>query len=120
MKKKIGYRNLVYDLKKKDVNDSINFTIFGGKMYTYSQLKNGEKTLQQVEKEQKYLQKNLSKIKSGNPNYKSEKQLYTIKNIINLYGSRQKIINLLNDNAKIRSEAIYKSKQNKATTGTGL
>ena len=32
---------------------------------------------------------------------------------------RQKIINLLNDNAKIRSEAIYKSKQND-TKGAGL
>ena len=32
---------------------------------------------------------------------------------------RQKIIDLLNDNPKIRSEATYKSKQNK-TEGTGL
>ena len=30
------------------------FAIFGGPMYTYNQLKNGEKTLQQVEEEQKY------------------------------------------------------------------
>ena len=49
---------------------------------------------------------------AGNPDYKSEKQLYAIKNIKNLYNSRQKIIDLLNDNAKIRSEALYKSKQN--------
>ena len=32
---------------------------------------------------------------------------------------RQKIIDLLNDNPKIRSEATYKLKQNK-TEGTGL
>ena len=32
---------------------------------------------------------------------------------------RQKIINLLNDNAKIRSEALYKSKRNE-TKGAGL
>ena len=31
----------------------------------------------------------------------------------------KKVINLLNDNVKIRSEVIYKSKQNK-TVGTGL
>ena len=31
----------------------------------------------------------------------------------------KKVINLLNDNAKIRSEVIYKSKQYK-TAGTGL
>ena len=42
-----------------------------------------------------------------------------MKNVRNLYDSRQKIINLLNDNAKTRSEAIYKSKQNE-TKGTGL
>ena len=48
-----------------------------------------------------------------------KKQSYTIKNVRNLYDSRQKIINLLNNNAKIRSEAIYTSKQN-ITTETGL
>ena len=42
-----------------------------------------------------------------------------MKNIKKLYDSRQKNIDLLNGNAKIRSEAIYKSKQNK-TEGTGL
>ena len=36
-----------------------------------------------------------------------------------LYHSRQNIFDLLNNNAKIRSEAIYKSKQNK-TEGTSL
>ena len=42
-----------------------------------------------------------------------------MKNIKNLYDLRQKIINLLNDNAKVKSEAIYKSKQNE-TKVTGL
>ena len=51
--------------------------------------------------------------------HKSDNQLYVIKNVRNLSDSRQKIINLLNDNSKIRSEAIYKSKQNK-TEGKGL
>ena len=88
-------------------------------MYIYGHMKNGEKTLQPVEEEQKYFEKNLNEITSGNPKYKSEKRSYTIKNIENLYDSRQKIIDLLNDNAKIRSEAIYKSKQNE-TEGTGL
>ena len=55
---------------------------------------------------------NLNEIVIGNPEYKSEKQLYTIKNIKNLYNSRQKIFDLLNDNSKTRSKAIYKSKQN--------
>ena len=88
-------------------------------MYTSDQLKNGETTLQQVEKQQKDFKRELNEITSGNPNHKSDNQLYVIKNVKNLYDSRQKIINLLNDNAKIRSEAIYKSKQNE-TKGKGL
>ena len=76
-------------------------------MYTYNQLKNGEKTLQQVEEDQKKKFKSeLNQITSENPKYKGEKQSYTIKNVRNLHDSRKKIINLLNDNAKIRSEAI--------------
>ena len=58
-------------------------------------------------------------IKSGNPDHKSGKQLHTIKNVKNLYDSRQKIIDLFNSYSKIRSEALYKSKQNK-TEGKGL
>ena len=78
-----------------------------------------KKTLQQLEEDQKKFKSELNEITSGNPKHKSEKQSYTIKNVRNLYDSRQKIINLLNDNAKIRSEAIYKSKQNE-TKGKGL
>ena len=42
-----------------------------------------------------------------------------IKNVKNLYNnSIQKNIDLLNDNSKIRSEAIYKTKQNKPNKKT--
>ena len=51
MRKEINYNNLVYNFKGP--TRSINFTNFGGPMYTYDQLKNGEKKLKQVEKEQK-------------------------------------------------------------------
>ena len=88
-------------------------------MYTYNQLKNGEKTLKQVEEDQKKIKSELNEITSGNPKHKNEEQSYTIKNVKNLYDSREKIINLLNDNAKITSESIYKAKQNK-TKGIGL
>ena len=55
MSREINYSNLVYDFKGP--TPSINFAIFGGPMYTYNQLKNGEKTLQQVEEEQKHFKK---------------------------------------------------------------
>ena len=103
----------------EDPTPSISFTKFRGTMYTYNQLKNGEKTLKQVEEDQKKIKSELNEITSGNPKHKNEEQSYTIKNVKNLYDSREKIINLLNDNAKITSESIYKAKQNK-TKGIGL
>ena len=42
-----------------------------------------------------------------------------MKNVQNLYNSRQKIIDFFNNNAKIRSEAIYEVKQYE-TKKTGL
>ena len=38
----------------------------------------------------------------------------TIENVKSLYNLRQRIIDLLNDNSRIRVEAIYKAKQNEA------
>ena len=82
-------------------------------------MKNGDTTLQQVEKQQKDFKKELNEITSGNPKHKSSSQLYLIENVKNLCNSKQKIIDLLNDNSRIRSESIYKSKQNE-TKGKGL
>ena len=69
--------------------------------------------------DQKKIKKEFGQIKSGNPDHKSNKQLYAIKNVKSLYDSRQKIIDLFNSYSKIRSEALYKSKQNK-TEGKAL
>ena len=66
-----------------------------------------------AEEVQKKFKREFGQIKSGNPDHKSDKQLYTIKNVKNLYDSRQKIMDLFNSYSKIRSEAIYKSKKNK-------
>ena len=70
-------------------------------------------TLEHVENQQKDFKKELNEITSGNPKRKSNSQLYVIENAKNLYNSRQKISDLLNDNSRIRSEIIYKSKQYK-------
>ena len=50
-------KNLVYDFKDSRIFP-ISFAEFGGPMYTYDQLKKGDKTLQQVEEEQKKLNLN--------------------------------------------------------------
>ena len=81
-------------------------------MIKYGHIKNSDTTLQQVEKQQKDFKNELNEITTGNPKHKSSNQLHVIENVKDLYNSRQKIIDLLNDNSKIRSESIYKSKQN--------
>ena len=43
----------------------------------------------------------FGQIKSRNPKQKSEMQLYTIKNVKNLYDSRQKILDLFNNYSKL-------------------
>ena len=57
-------------------------------MYTYDQLRKGDKTLQQVEKEQKKFKSELNEITRGSK--KSKKQFDIIKNVKNLYDSKQK------------------------------
>ena len=47
----INYIRLTYDFKSP--TSSISFSKFGGPVYTYDKFKNGEKTLQQIEKELK-------------------------------------------------------------------
>ena len=51
MSREITYNKLVYNLKGP--TSPISFTKFGGPMYTYNQLKNGDTALQEVEKQQK-------------------------------------------------------------------
>ena len=46
-------------------------------------------------------------------------QLYTIRNVKNLYDSRKKIIDLFKNYSKIKSESIYRSKHDE-TKGRGL
>ena len=85
-------------------------------MYTYEQLKWGGKTSKQVEQKQENFRSELNEITRGSS--KSQTQLDTIKNAKNLYNLRQNIIDLLNDNSRIRFEVIYKAI--KKITGTGL
>ena len=54
-----------------------------------------------VEEDQEKFKRELCQIKSGNPIHKSEMQLYTIRNVKNLYDLRQKIIDLLNNYSKL-------------------
>ena len=98
---------------------SINFTGYNGPFTLFKKIRDGDISLEMAEEDQKKFKREFGQIKSGNPDHKSDKQLYTIKNIKNFYDSRQKIIDLFNSYWKIRSESLYNAKQNE-TKGKGL
>ena len=82
MSDKIDFDCLIYNFKGP--TSSINFGKFGGSMYIYRHMKNGDTTLQQVEKQQKEFKKELNEITFGNRKHKSNNQLYVIENVKNL------------------------------------
>ena len=59
MRNKIDFNNLTPNFKGRTA--SINFGKFGGPMYIYGHMKNGDMSLQQVEKQQKDFKKELNK-----------------------------------------------------------
>ena len=58
----------------------------------------------------------FGQIKWRHPKHKSEMQFYTIKNVKNLYDSRQTIIDLFTNYSKIKSESICRSKHDETKT----
>ena len=116
----INYNKLIYYFTTPDIAP-INFIKFKGPFNTFKEIRDGDKTLQEIKEDQKKLKSSLGELTSGNPKHKSEYQLDTTKNAQSLYNSRQKVIDLFNDNAKIRSEGIYKSDQDETKQdGTGF
>ena len=103
MGKQINFNNSTYYFKSENLI-AINFIGFRGPLNI------------SIEKQKKIKSSlNLSAITTGNPKAKSKEQLDTIKNIKNLYKSKEEIMKLHNDYAKIKSEAMYRAK-----LGTGL
>ena len=111
-------KHLNYDFTMK-ASGSVNFTGYNGPFTLFKKIRDGDILLEMAEEDQKKFKRKFSQIKLGNSDHKSGKQLYTIKDVKNLYDSRQQIIDLFNSYSKISSEALYKSKQNK-TEGKGL
>ena len=63
--REIDFNNLIYHFKGP--SPSINVTKFVGPKYTFDQLKNGSKTLLQVEEDQKNFRLEIGQITSGKP-----------------------------------------------------
>ena len=69
-------------------------------MHIFKSIYKGYITLEDVEKEQIELKKDLGHIKQGDPKDKSPEQKWTIDNIKNLYNSREELVRMYNDYAK--------------------
>ena len=88
--REIVYNKLIYYFKTPGIS-LINFIKFGDPLHIYNEKKNGAKTIQAAEEEKIKFKTELGEITSGNPKHKSEDQSDAIKNINNIYDSRQKV-----------------------------
>ena len=113
--KPIDFNDLTYNFKDLRI-PSVSFIKFRGPLYIFKSIYNGDTPLEDVEKEQIELKRDLSRIKEGDSRDKSEEQKKTIDNIKNLYNSRKEVVKMFNDCARNMSRNIHDSKQE----GTGL
>ena len=66
-------------------------------MHFFKSIYNGDTPLEDIEKEQIELKRDLGRIKQGDSRDKSEEQKKTIANIKNLYNSRVEVVKMFND-----------------------
>ena len=110
----VDFNYVTYNFKDLKI-PSVSFSKFKGLMYIFKSIHRGYTTLQDIEKEQIELKKDLGRIKQGDPKDKSQEQKKIINNIKILYNSSEEVVRMFNDYAKNMSRNIYDSKQ-----GTGL
>ena len=80
-------------------------------MHTFKNIYKSDITLEDVEKEQTKLKRDLGRINQEDPKDKSLEQKKTINNIKNLHNSREEVVRMFNDYSKNISKNIYDSKQ---------
>ena len=110
----VNFYDVTYNFNDARIH-SVNSSIFKGPLHTFKSIYNGDIALEDVEKEQIELKKDLGRIKQGDPKDKLPEQKKTINNIKNLCISRAKVVQMFNGYATNMSKNIYESKQ-----GTGL
>ena len=84
-------------------------------MHICKSIYKSDKTLENVEKEEIELKRDLGRVNQGDSKEKSQEQEKIINNIKNFYNSREEVVRMFNDYAKNMSRNIYDSKE-----GTGL
>ena len=91
----------------------ISLIEFKGPNYIFKSIHNGDIALEDVEKEQLKLKSDLNRINQGPKYNKSLAQLNTIKNIKNIYESREEVFKMFNNYAKNMPKNIYEPKKGK-------
>ena len=100
--KTFDYNNLTYHFKTQTISP-INSNKSKGPFNIFKEIKDGNYTLQAIEKNQENSKSSLRETTKRNPKYKEKYQSDTIKILKILGDSRQNIVNLFNDNARITS-----------------
>ena len=100
---------LIY--KYRGNTSDVDFSKYYGTIDLINKIKDGDFSLKQAINDQYRLKWKLGDIKKGNLKRKSRKHLSVIKNVDNLYDSRQAAIDFFNEYSERVSEAIFKSKQ---------
>ena len=113
--KPIDFNDLTDNFKDLRI-PSVGFIKFKGPLHIFKSIHYGNTPLEDIEKEQIELERDLGRIRQGDPKNRSEEQQNTIDNIENLYNSREEVVKMFSDYAKNISRNIYDSKQE----GTGL
>ena len=86
--KPIDFNDVTYNFKDLRIHP-VSFFKFKGLMHIFKIIHNGDITLEDIEKEQKELKKDLGRIRQGDLRVKSQEQKKTINNIKNLYKSKE-------------------------------
>ena len=105
---------LIYTYKGK--TSDVDFSEYYGAIDLINKIKDGDVSLKQAINNQHDLKLKLGEVKKGNSERKSKKNLNVIKNVHNLYNSRQAAIDFFIEYTERVSEAKFRSKQK----GTGL
>ena len=100
---------LIY--KYKGNTSDVNFVEYFGAIDLINKIKDEDISLKQAIENQYDLKSKLGEVKKGNPNRKSKKNLEVIKNVDNLYDSRQAAINIFIEYTERVSEARFRLKQ---------
>ena len=113
--KRIDFNDLTYKFKDLRITP-VGFIKFKGPMHIFKSIHNGDIPLEDIEKEQIELKRDLGRINRETHEINQKNKKTTVDNIKNLYNSREEVVKMFNDYARNMSRNIYDSKQK----GTGL